>query len=244
MADKRIRYSKLVELSNSGYEIVSDEPDIRKWRVRSTTGKYLGVVDDLLVDRNVNKVRYIILDLDGKPLNLLSRKILIPIGIAELDEIDDVVILPTITIEHLATLPTYKKGRLSIESERKIRNIFTRTAVADEDLDDEDEIVYDDDYFNDSNLRSRKKKFEPAHRDITNDTIKNEPGVFKNGLTPFKEGSIEIIEHSEVPVVTKEARVVEEVSVNKDVTERDETVRDKVRKNEVEVEDLPGDRNA
>src|SRR6516165_4489327 len=99
MTDKKIRYSKLVELGNSGYEIVSDEPDIRKWSVRIATGKYLGVVNELLVDRNVNKVRYIVLDLQGKPLNLLSRKILIPIGIAELDEIDDVVILPAITIE-------------------------------------------------------------------------------------------------------------------------------------------------
>jgi hypothetical protein len=157
MTDKKIRYSKLVELGNSGYEIVSDEPDIRKWSVRIATGKYLGVVNELLVDRNVNKVRYIVLDLQGKPLNLLSRKILIPIGIAELDEIDDVVILPAITIEQLATLPTYSKGRLSIESERKIRNIFTRAAVIDEDPNIDDEIIYDDEYFNDSNLRRRKK---------------------------------------------------------------------------------------
>jgi uncharacterized protein (TIGR02271 family) len=54
----------------------------------------------------------------------------------------------------------------------------------------------------------------------------------------FKEGETEITEHSEVPVVNKEARVVEEISLNKDVDERTETVRDTVRKTEVDVEDL------
>src|SRR5262249_33708844 len=52
----------------------------------------------------------------------------------------------------------------------------------------------------------------------------------------FKEGTIELTEVREEPVVTKEARVVEEVVVKKDVKERKETVRDKVRKNDVRVE--------
>ena len=36
MSDRQYR-NNLVELSNSGYEIVSDEPDIRKWKVNKTT---------------------------------------------------------------------------------------------------------------------------------------------------------------------------------------------------------------
>ena len=39
----------------------------------------------------------------------------------------------------------------------------------------------------------------------------------------FKEGTIELKEHAEVPVVSKEVRVVEEITVGKEVTERDET---------------------
>ena len=54
----------------------------------------------------------------------------------------------------------------------------------------------------------------------------------------FKEGEMELREHAEVPVVSKEARVVEEVTLGKDVSERNETVRDTVRKTEVDVEDL------
>ena len=56
----------------------------------------------------------------------------------------------------------------------------------------------------------------------------------------FKEGKIEMTERAEVPVVSKQARVVEEVSLGKQVSEHTETVRDTVRKTEVDIEDLPG----
>lgn len=54
----------------------------------------------------------------------------------------------------------------------------------------------------------------------------------------FKETSIELTEQSEVPIVSKQARVVEEISLDKKVTDRDETIRDTVRSTEVDVENL------
>jgi len=59
-------------------------------------------------------------------------------------------------------------------------------------------------------------------------------------LNNFREGTIEVTEHAEVPVVNKEARVVEEITLGKEVTERDEVVRDTVRKTEVDVDNLSG----
>ena len=59
----------------------------------------------------------------------------------------------------------------------------------------------------------------------------------------FKEGEVEMIERAEVPVVSKQARVVEEVSLGKEVNERNETVRDTVRKTEVDVEDIEVNKN-
>lgn len=56
--------------------------------------------------------------------------------------------------------------------------------------------------------------------------------------TAFREGTTEVTETSEVPVVAKEARVVEEVVVGKQATERTETVKDTVRRTEVDVEDV------
>jgi stress response protein YsnF len=57
-------------------------------------------------------------------------------------------------------------------------------------------------------------------------------------MRSFREGDIELTERSEVPVVNKEARVVEEVRISKDVEERDETIRDTVRNTDVDVDRL------
>lgn len=59
----------------------------------------------------------------------------------------------------------------------------------------------------------------------------------------FKEGVIELKEYAEVPVVSKEACVVEEVVIGKEVTERTETVKDTVRKTEVDVENVTPENN-
>jgi stress response protein YsnF len=62
-------------------------------------------------------------------------------------------------------------------------------------------------------------------------------------LANFSGREIEMTETAEVPVVNKEARVVEEVSLGKEVSERTETVSDTVRKTEVDIEDLSSDTN-
>ena len=59
-------------------------------------------------------------------------------------------------------------------------------------------------------------------------------------FTNFKEGTVEIRERSEEAVVGKTSRVVEEVVVGKNVTERTETVSDTVRRTDVEVERVAG----
>jgi uncharacterized protein (TIGR02271 family) len=73
------------------------------------------------------------------------------------------------------------------------------------------------------------------------------------GGDPFQERTIEVEERGEEAVVSKEARVVEEVVVRKEADQRTETISDTVRKTEVDVEDdrsirgtgttgVPGDR--
>lgn len=54
----------------------------------------------------------------------------------------------------------------------------------------------------------------------------------------FKEGAIELTETAEEAVVAKYARVVEEVVIGKEVSERTQTVRDSVRRTDVEVEEI------
>jgi uncharacterized protein (TIGR02271 family) len=59
-------------------------------------------------------------------------------------------------------------------------------------------------------------------------------------LAAFKDGSIEITETAEEAVVGKTARVVEEVRVGTKATDHNETVRDTVRRTDVDVEGKQG----
>jgi stress response protein YsnF len=59
-------------------------------------------------------------------------------------------------------------------------------------------------------------------------------------MKAFREGSMEMTEYAEEAVVAKEARVVEEVVVGREVETHTETVRDKVRRTDVEVVEEEG----
>lgn len=59
----------------------------------------------------------------------------------------------------------------------------------------------------------------------------------------FKEGEMEIRERKEVPIVNKEARVVEEIKIHKDTDVRNEIIKGTERKTDVEVDKLNQDRN-
>ena len=66
--------------------------------------------------------------------------------------------------------------------------------------------------------------------------------VSEQDAAAFKEGTYEVTERSEQPIVGKEARVVEEIVVGKDVTDRTETVRDTVRRTDVDVDEIHPDK--
>lgn len=116
--------NRLRELHGSGYEIADGEPDITGWTIKDNNNRRIGVVDDLLFDPEQQKVRYIIADLKNNDFDLERRKTLIPIGIAELHENNDDVILQSVLPWHIRALPRYN-GRLSDEDEQDIFAIFS-----------------------------------------------------------------------------------------------------------------------
>jgi sporulation protein YlmC with PRC-barrel domain len=123
---EKTKYNRLQELDQSKFEIVKGEPDIRGWDVRYMTGQKLGAVDELIIDIPEKKVRYMVVDLDENELKLVHRKILIPIGLAELDKKEDDVVIPNITVEQLSRLPEYEKNNLNPVVERRISSTLGR----------------------------------------------------------------------------------------------------------------------
>jgi stress response protein YsnF len=83
----------------------------------------------------------------------------------------------------------------------------------------------------------REEEVEVERRDVKRELS---PGEAEDA---FEEKTLEMTETSEEAGVEKTARVVGEVSLRKEVNERKETVRDTVRRTEVEVERLePGNK--
>ncbi len=120
--------SRLRELHGSGYEIADGQPNVIGWRIRDMDNHRVGVVDDLLFDEDQEKVRYIIANLKDNHFDLDKRKVLIPIGIAELHETDDDVIVPSVSAWQLRALPTYS-GSITDYDEHEVYSVFSAPAA-------------------------------------------------------------------------------------------------------------------
>jgi hypothetical protein len=125
MADRDyIINSHLKELHGSTFEIVRGEPDITGWKVIGLNNREIGKVHDLIFDEIAYRVKYVIVDVNGKPLNLVSRLVLVPIELVELLTSDKVVVVSGLTVGHLASLPTYEKDKITTNAEHSIGSVF------------------------------------------------------------------------------------------------------------------------
>ncbi|MCC9167574.1 YsnF/AvaK domain-containing protein [Pontibacter harenae] len=84
------------------------------------------------------------------------------------------------------------------------------------------------------NLRLREERVNVERNPV------NRPATDRD-LSTFKEGETTVTAHSEIPMVNKEARVVEEVKVGKESRIRNERIEETERKTDVEVDKLRKD---
>lgn len=107
--NKHLHY--LDELSD--YKIVSEDPDVRGWEVKDLDGRIVGKIDNLLVNTDVNRVRYLDVEVDasviqeghktfsqeaqGNSHEYLNKEgenhLIVPIGLASLDKENEFVIV-------------------------------------------------------------------------------------------------------------------------------------------------------
>lgn len=151
-----MKHRRLQELDRSDFEIVDGEPDIRGWDVKISGGQKIGEVEELILDAQQKKVRYMVVDTDDNELKLEHRKVLVPIGLAQLHGDNDDVIVPGITGEQLTELPPYDKNHLTPEVERRICSALGRRAesnarAVNQEVEMDPEF-YRHDYFNADNL--------------------------------------------------------------------------------------------
>ncbi len=170
----------LQELHSSEFEMTAGEPDIRNWKVIGLQNQEVGKVEELLFNDLSHRVRYLIVNINGKPLNLISRSVLIPVGLVDLLTDEKIVLLKRITIAHLALLPTYEKGKISRETELEVREVFSpgNTGVYSGENIVDDEEFYNNEYFN------NEKPAHPHMEVIERKTVKEE---IRDNIESMKE---------------------------------------------------------
>jgi photosynthetic reaction center H subunit len=100
------------------YEVADGNPDVRGWTVRGGDGKKFGEVTELIVEEETLKVRYLDVELDAAlHVNERERHILIPIGVAALDEDADNVFVPSLTLDSVLEYPLYQEFQITREYE-------------------------------------------------------------------------------------------------------------------------------
>jgi hypothetical protein len=181
MTDKEYIYDEhLRELHASEYEMANGEPDIRNWKVIAVRNQEIGRIKELLFDETTRRVKYLVVSLYGKPLNLLSRDVIVPIGLAELNKRDKLVFFRDINVGHLASLPGYEKGKITTETEREIHSVFAPSPG----------IRYGDDDFikrevlEDRTLAGEERIFRPTGEVVERESLKNE---IKNNIEKVKQ---------------------------------------------------------
>lgn len=109
------------------FDVAEGDPDIRGWDVIAGDGRRIGEVDELLIDTEAMKVRYMDVDLDeevlGEPVDDESH-ILIPIGYARLREAEDKVIVPELDSDSLRSIPAYDGVPVTQDVETELRRHF------------------------------------------------------------------------------------------------------------------------
>lgn len=208
------------------YELVNKEQDIRGWKVKDAAGNVLCAVDDMIVDTDKELITAVLMDNQAEysvhDLAIGDHVILLAAGCQPIAAPLDIATAPPSTRkQEELRLPVVEEqlrvGKREVEQGgvRVVRRIAGRPVQEQVRLREE---------FVDVKRRPVDQPLGPA------------------AALAMKDFDVEVAANAEVPVVAKEARVVEEVVVKKAAAEHRETVRDVVRRTDVDVQPLEPDK--
>ncbi|MDQ3536771.1 MAG: PRC-barrel domain-containing protein [Bacteroidota bacterium] len=119
--DKIYRLYRMDELDK--YEVSDKDTDVRGYILLGGDGERLGKIDELIVDPEIGKVRYLDVKLDADLVVVDdNRHLLLPIGVAVLDEDHDNIIVRSLNRSNIKFYPPYRGEPITREYEQKIRD--------------------------------------------------------------------------------------------------------------------------
>ena len=152
--EETYEYRRLESLADSDFEIADGNPEIQGWDIKDDLGERVGEVHNLLFNPSSKKVRYIVADLDAQ--SGVAKRILIPIGLAELHETDDEVYLPGVTVSQLYATPEYSDEAMAEMYEERVLNAFRPVNEPAKPYNDNSEKFYADSHFDDQRIYHRR----------------------------------------------------------------------------------------
>ncbi len=88
------------------FEVARHDPDVRGWGVQTRDGRAIGEVEELIVDPEARKVRFLEVDLDREGMGLSdNRRVSIPVESAEIDRHRHTVLVDGFSREAIAGMP-------------------------------------------------------------------------------------------------------------------------------------------
>ena len=94
-----------------GFRIANGAMDMRLWQVHSGDGRWIGTVDELLVDAVAGEVRYLDVEVENLLVTGRERHVLIPVAHARPDaERSGTLVVDTLPARAVRGLPAYHRG--------------------------------------------------------------------------------------------------------------------------------------
>jgi uncharacterized protein (TIGR02271 family) len=248
-----VAYSKQNE-----YDLVNSNQDCMGWPVFDETGNQIGKVTEINIDTNADMVSGVIVDnarhIPASNFALQNGKVVVrgPLNNEESERAPTAVANQTAVVQNNDQTASQRNYDQTTNQTTNANHIASMTSegnegetvvpIIEEQLKIGKRTVESGTAHVRTNVTERPVE-ETINLREEHVTVERRPVDRAVGNAPnaFQEGTIEITETAEVPVVSKEARVVEEVVVGKDVTERQETIRDTVKRTEVEVNEVNRD---
>lgn len=237
--DRIVYYSKQDE-----YDLVNSGQDCMGWTVVDQAGNRVGEVTEMLIDTERGMVDSILVDrkkrIPAQDFALRDNRVVVRGVLQEGELVTETTTTETVAetqnyapvagaatgrnvagvtreaAEHEMTLPVIEE-QLRV-GKREVERGAARVHTSVQEVPVEETV------------RLREEHVTVERRPVDR-AVENAPAA-------FQEGTIEITESAEVPVVGKQARVVEEVVIGKEIVERDQVVRDTVKRTDVEIDEL------
>jgi sporulation protein YlmC with PRC-barrel domain len=138
------------------YEVADKHLDVRGWIVLGNRGESIGKINELIVDTEAMKVRYLDVDVDNAVSgDQGNRHVLIPIGVASIDQKDDKVLIPNLDRSMVMKCPSYSGETVT----RDYEHTLLTTLSPDYNVrSSSGENFYNQESFNDTKFYGERKK--------------------------------------------------------------------------------------